>query len=182
MIDDNTWPPEQPTNFTPLLLVHYQGQRTPEQVRAMAELTCTGDIGKVVSVTPIKQDMYSHEESQKVLGTSRASKDIEEILAPLEKSEQPFLILIEGAPGIGKSVFLKEIAFRWGKKQLLQNFELVLLVCLRDPSLQQVTSVDELLQLFYKRDKNTTEITSACSEYLSENGGKSLTLLLDGYE
>ena len=65
---------------------------------------------------------------------------------------------------------------------MLKNFELVLLVCLRDPSLQQIESVDELLQLFYKRHKNTTEITSACSEYLSKNDGKTLTLLLDGYD
>ena len=148
----------------------------------MAELTCTGNIGKVALVTPIKLDTCSHEASQKVLDTSRATKEIEEILAPLEESKEASFILIEGAPGIGKSVLLKEIAFRWGTQQLLQNFELVLLVCLRDPSLQQIESVDDLLQLFYKRHKNTTEITSACSEYLSKNDGKSLTLLLDGYD
>ena len=50
MVDDDTWPPEQPKSFTPLLLVHYQGNRTLEQVKAMAELTYNGDIGKVASV------------------------------------------------------------------------------------------------------------------------------------
>ena len=179
MIDSNVWPPEQPTSFTPLLFIHHQGHRTPDQVKVMAELTCTGDIDKV---TPIRQDSYGYEESQKVLDMGRATKEIEEILDPLEKSKEASFILIEGAPGIGKSVLLKEIAFRWGRQQLLKNFELVLLVCLRDPSLQQIESVDELLQLFYKRHKNTTEITSACSEYLSENDGKTLTLLLDGYD
>ena len=182
MVDDSVWPPEQPTSFTPLLLIHHQGHHTPEQVKAMAELTYTGNIGKVALVPPIKQDTYSHEESQKVLDTSRATKEIEEILAPLEESKEASFVLIEGAPGIGKSVLLKEIAFRWGTRQLLQNFELVLLVCLRDPSLQQIESVDDLLQLFYKRHKNATEITGACSEYLSKNDGKSLTLLLDGYD
>ena len=184
MIDDNTWPPEQPTSFIPLLLIHHQGHRTPEQVKAMAELTCTGDIGKVALVTSDCSAVKGtgHEKFCKVFDMSRATKEIEEILAPLEKRKEASFILIEGAPGIGKSVLLKEIAFRWGRQQLLQNFELVLLVCLRDPSLQQIESVDELLQLFYKRHKNTTEITSACSEYLSENDGKTLTLLLDGYD
>ena len=170
MVDDNTWPPEQPTNFTPLLLIYYRGLRTPEEVTAMAELMCTG---KVASVT---QHICSRE------GTRRLTKNIKEVLASLEESEQPFFVLIEGAPGIGKTVLLKEIAFKWGKKQLLQNFELVLLICLRDPSLQQIESVDDLLRLFYKRDKNAKEIVTICSESLSKNGGKNIVLLLDGYD
>ena len=103
-------------------------------------------------------------------------------MAPLENSKEPCFVLIEGAPGIGKSVLLKEIAYRWGKTELLHNFELVLLVCLHDPSLQKIKSVDDLLQLFYKGHNNATEIVFACSEYLSKNGGKSLVLLLDGYD
>ena len=163
MVDDDTWPPEQPTSFTPLLLIHHQGHRTPMQVTAMAELMHAGDI-------------------QKMLNTSKATKEIEEILSPLEKSEEAFFVLIEGAPGIGKTILLKEIAYRWGNKQLLQKFELVLLICFRDPSLQQIKSVSNLLQLFYKGDDNATKVVSACSEYLSKCGGKNITLLLDGYD
>ena len=165
MVDDNTWPPKQPTSFTPLLLIHCKDSCTPEQVKTMAKLMCTGDIDKY----------------EKLLDTSKATKEIKEILAPLEKSEGSF-ILIEGAPGIGKSVLLKEISYRWANKQLLQKFDLVLLVCLRDPSLQQVDSVDDLLQLFCQGDKNATQIVSACAQNLFANGGKTLTLLLDGYD
>ena len=151
----------------------------------MAEMMSAGDIGKVVMVTggepPIKHDkLNSHDKFHKMLDTSKTTKEIEEILVPLDK-ESAF-ILIEGAPGIGKSMLLKEIAYRWGKKQLLQNFELVLLVCLRDTSLQQIKCVDDLLQLFCTGDKNPTQIVSACAQYLFTNGGKTLTLLLDGYD
>ena len=185
MVDDDTWPPEQPTSFTPLLLVHYQGNRTLEQVTAMAELTYTGDIGKVASVTSkssaVKHDKRGgHEKLHKMFNTSKATKEIIEILAPLEN--KPAFILIEGAPGIGKSVLLKEISYRWAIKELLQKFELVLLVSLRDPSLQQIESVDDLLHLFYKREKNSMEVVDACSKYLSRNGGENLALLLDGYD
>ena len=96
--------------------------------------------------------------------------------------QKAFLVLIEGAPGIGKSVLLKEIAYRWANKILLQKFELLLLVPLRDPSLQQVKYVGNLLQLFYQGDDNAAEIVHACSEYLSKNGGENVTLLLDGYD
>ena len=186
MVDDNTWPPVQPKTFTPLLLIHHQDNYSiPEQVTAMAELMSSGDIDKVALVSGDQHatELNSGEmhKFQKELDTSRATKKIEEILAPLEKNKESF-ILIEGAPGIGKSVLLKEIAYKWGDKQLLQNFELVLLVCLRDPSLQQIESVDDLLQLFYTGDKNVPEIVNACSECLSKNGGKSLILLLDGYD
>ena len=90
--------------------------------------------------------------------------------------------MIEGAPEIGKSVLLSEISYQWANKELLQNFELVLLICLRDSSLQQVVSVDDLLRLFCKGDKNATQIVSACAQYFFANGGKTLTLLLDGYD
>ena len=187
MVDDDTWPPEQPTNFTPLLLIHHQGHHTPEQVTAMAELMRTGDIGKVTLVTDNqpavrRAKLDSHERFHKMLDTSKATKEIEEILAPLEKSKESAFILIEGPPGIGKSVLLKEIAYRWGDKQLLQKFKLVLLVCLRDPSLEQIKSVDDLLQLFCMGEKNATEIVRVCAQHLFANGGRSLTLLLDGYD
>ena len=179
MNDDDLWPPEQPANFTPLLLVHYEGHhvRTPEQVNAMAKLMYTGNIGKATLVSDVSADSH-----KAVLDTGIATKEIKEILAPLEKEEGSSFILIEGPPGIGKSVLLKEIAYRWGKKQLLERCELVLLVCLRNPFLEKIKSVSDLLQLFYKGEDNTKEVVSACSKYLSKNGGKTVALLLDGYD
>ena len=73
-----------------------------------------------------------------MLDTSKVTKEIAEILAPLETSDNPQFILIEGAPGIGKTLLLREISYRWGKHQILQKFKLVLLVCLRDPAVQQM--------------------------------------------
>ena len=178
MVNDSTWPLEQPTSFTPLLLIHYKGSRTPKQVIAMAKIMSTGDVGKVASITGGQSSM----KSEKLLDTSTTTKEIKEILAQLEKSKKSVFILIEGAPGIGKSVLLKEISYRWANKEILQKFELVLLICLRDPSLQQVQSVDDLLQLFCIGDRNATQIVSACAQYLFANGGKTLTLLLDGYD
>ena len=186
MVDDNTWPPEQPTSFTPLLIIHRQGNRTKEEVTAMAELMYSGNISEVAMPTgesTVKHDTIGgHEKFHKMSDTSRATKEIEEILAPLEKGKESAFILIEGVPGIGKTVLLKEIAYKWANKELLQNFEFVLLVYLRDPSLQRIKSVDDLLQLFCKGDKNATQIVTACAQYLFDNGGKTLTLLLDGYD
>ena len=205
IVDDKTWPPQQPTSFTPLLLIHRQDHHTPDEATAMAGLMCTGKAAAIIpdyynnrshydcEWSAVKHDQSAvqkaklttdyHKNFHGVLDASRTTKEIKEILAPLEKmGSTSCFILIEGAPGIGKSVLLKEIACRWGKKQLLLKFELVLLVCLRDPSLQEVKSVDDLLQLFCMGDRNSNEIVSACSQHFFANGGESLILLLDGYD
>ena len=77
---------------------------------------------------------------------------------------------------------LKEVVYRWGKQEILQKFKLVLLVCLHDPAVQQMSLIDDLLQSFCKWLRRSSEIASACSDYLSENNGEDLALLLDGYD
>ena len=153
----------------------------------MAKFVERGHIDKVVSVTktdalPKRPKVDSHQPLQEVLDTSKVTKEVAEILAPLETSDDPQFILIEGAPGIGKSLLLKHIAYRWGIQEILQKFKLVLLVCLRNPTVQQMSLLDDLLQSFCRRDRRATETASACSDYLSENNGEDLALLFDGYD
>ena len=153
----------------------------------MAKFVEQGHIDKVVSVTNTdtllkRPKVDSHQPLQEVLDTSKVTKEVAEILAPLETSDDPQFILIEGAPGIGKSLLLKHIACRWGIQEILQKFKLVLLVCLRDPAVQQMSLIDDLLQSFCRRDRRATEIVSTCSDYLSENDGEDLALLFDGYD
>jgi len=57
----------------------------------------------------------------------KVTKEMMEILALLEEWEKSQFIMIEGAPGIGKSVLLREITYRWGKKQLLLFYFLMAL-------------------------------------------------------
>ena len=66
---------------------------------------------------------------------------------------------------------------------MLKTFKLVLLVSLRDPAVQQVLLVKDLLHLFCNRgDTRDAEIATACSDYLVQNGGKDLALLFDGFD
>ena len=153
----------------------------------MAEFVERGHIDKVVSVTktdtlPKRPKLDSHQPLQEVLNTSKVTKEVAEILAPLETSDDPQFILIEGAPGIGKSLLLKHIAYRWSIQEILQKFKLVLLLCLRDPAVQQMSFIDDLLQSYCKRDKDANEVASVCRKYLVNNNGEDLALLFDGYD
>ena len=131
---------------------------------------------------PLLQELDIHESLQEVLDTSRVTLEVAEFLAQLETNIDPQFILIEGAPGIGKSLLLKEIAYRWGVKQILNKFKLVLLICLRDPVVHQMSVINDLLQLFCRRDRRANEIATACSDYLLANNGKDLAFLFDGYD
>ena len=187
--DEETWPPDQPKNFTPLVLIHHQGQYTMKQATAVAQLIQTGDVDEITSLASNRSvpkhhpKLDSHEPLQEVLDSSTVTKELAEILAPLEQSKDPQFILIEGAPGIGKSILLKELAYRWGNKQLLKTFKLVLLISLRNPTVQQATLIKDLLQLFCNRgDTRATQIATTCSDYLVQNGGRDLAFLFDGFD
>jgi len=178
-VDDDTWPPDQPKNFTPLVLIQYKGHHNLQQAMAITKLTQTGHIASLASNLPVAED---NQLLQEVLHNSTVTKEIKQILAPLEMNHEPPFILIEGPPGIGKSVLLKEIAYQWSDEQILKTFTFVLLICLRDPIMQQATSIHDLLLLYSKGHKNAPQIADACNDYFFENGGKDIMFLFDGYD
>ena len=186
-IDEDTWPPDQPKEYTPLLLIQYQELLTKDQDSEMAKLIQTGDTESVVSGQLASKHYHKldgHEKLQNVLHKSNCTKEVAEILTPLEISDGQKFVLIEGAPGIGKSVLLKHIAFQWGKKVLLTMYKILLLVCLRDPNIWKITSVCDLLLFYCKGDSNekATDISTSCSDYLLANGSKDVAFLFDGYD
>ena len=176
-VDKDTWPPGQSLNFTPLLLVHHEGQQRMDQAIEVAKLVHKGDVTSLATKQSVHAKLNSHAPH-----VSKVTKEVMDILAPLEGWEEPQFVMIEGAPGIGKSVLLREIAYRWGKQQLLQTFTLLLLICLRDPIVQQATSISDLLLSFCKGDRRAKEIAAMCSDYLFENNGKHLLFLFDGFD
>ena len=169
-VDKDAWPPGQPKTFTPLVLIQHQGHRNLKQSTAIAKFVEQGHIDKVVTgdnaVPKHHHKLDSHQPLQEVLDTSKVTKEVAEILAPLETNNDHQFILIEGAPGIGRSSLLKEIAHQWAIEQILQKFKLVLLVCLRDPAVQRMSLIDDLFQSFCRRDRRATEIVSVCSDYI----------------
>jgi len=109
---------------------------------------------------------------------SRVTKSITSIF---DSPDQKF-ILIEGAPGIGKTILVKEIAYHWANKNVLQRKK-VFLLFVRDPSLHSVSSVEELilylnLECDYLNDK---EIKDATDE-LRKSMGLNIVFLIDGFD
>ena len=176
-VDENSWPPEQPKDFTPVVLIHYRDNhdttKSPHIIYPAGERFCN------LYAMGNREASYVHETE---LENSAVTKDIRKILDPLTKNDGPQIILIEGAPGIGKSVLLREIAYRWANLQVLHKFKLLLLVSLRDPVIQKMSTLEELCHYFCNYGMKDTEIISMCVKYFFKNGGKNLIFLLDGYD
>ena len=64
--------------------------------------------------------------------------ELENILKNIEEERK--VILIDGAPGSGKSTLTVHICQRWSRGELFQEFTIVILVQLRDPACLLYTS------------------------------------------
>ena len=85
---------------------------------------------------------------------------------------QPKKVLMEGAPGCGKSTLSFHICRQWADELLFQEYKLVVLIRLRDLFVQNVKSVDDLLQ------KTVGEV----AEEIKTSKGKSVLFVLDGWD
>ena len=116
--------------------------------------------------------------------TSKTTKDLQEVFSQLEEqpsdSQHQRSILVEGSPGIGKSILLKHVAYLWANGELLTNTHFLFLLHLRDPSVRQLDSLQSLVRHFYLDcDEHTCSDLTSC---VRKDGGKSVTILLDGYD
>ena len=88
------------------------------------------------------------------------------------------MLLIEGAPGIGKTVLSKEIAFQWASNELLKSIKVLLLVFLRTFHSRNINSVERFLQHIFKNSKFAKDV----GDHLIKSNGKDLAIIFDGYD
>ena len=106
---------------------------------------------------------------------SKRATDIGQI-AQLPDNSQPKCILVEGAPGVGKSTFAWKLCRKWGKGKLLKQYQLVVLLRLRDKSVRAAKNISDLFRY------HDPQIRQAAVEEIQRTGGKSVLLLFEGYD
>ena len=113
---------------------------------------------------------------------SRITKNISDIFSAdptVGTNIPPRTILIEGAPGIGKTVLAEEAAYKWANGELFKNKKFFLLFYMRDDYIQSVESLSDLLDKYANQDK---EMVSQINQHINRNGGEDVVFLLDGYD
>ena len=109
----------------------------------------------------------------------KAPIDIKDILKPnsLYGTQYPVTqLLIEGAPGIGKSTFAWEVCQKWGHHQLFNEYSLVVLLKFRDKGVQEAKTVSDLF--YYPHPKLQCDIV----QDIVLSGGHGLLLILEGFD
>ena len=97
-------------------------------------------------------------------------------LGVMGDSSRPQVVLIEGAPGVGKTTFAWHQCWQWAEGRLLQDYSIVLLLPLRDNNIRQISSLPGLFR--HSRGQVREEV----SRRVAESGGKGCLIWLEAWD
>ena len=179
------WSPNQPKYYVNLAVVCYQGSRTQGEVifRSQHHQHIAYEIDKKSSLlcASSQQSKFSNkfQVTQEIIDLFKINPCVGETESNVNSGHLPRSILIEGAPGIGKTILLKEIAYRWANGTILDNARILFLIYLRDFRFQSVTTVNELLQYF---DCLVEKEIPSVAKRLKQSNGEGVVFLIDGLD
>ena len=148
------WPPPPSTKIFNLAMIKKERVERGRIDEEFVRLTITGKVDDILhKKVPVKlEQIFKLDEMQRKV------------------------ILIEGAPGSGKSTLSWDICQRWGAGKLFQEYEAVVLVQIRDPEVQKACGIAELLPA---QDRSMAE--SIAAEIVACRGRKVL-FVIDGWD
>ena len=156
-LPDGDWPPSLGRQYTRLALI--------EQERELpgAELVAT------------MERNYIHGNIDNIVKRKKAIQ-LPEIFLPPEDGGQQLKILMDGAPGVGKSTLSRKVCKDWASGELLQQYHLVLLLALRQASIREANSIEDLIKT------DSPDLQQQVVHHIQETSGEHLLLIMDGYD
>ena len=176
---EGIWQLLHPKHFDNALLIHHLegcGEKVISNVAALMREGLADCTNRLPSSGSVETESDS----------SIRSHNIADAFKPLEKRDgttvTPEVIIISGAPGMGKTTLCKEMAYQWAKGQFLDNNCLVFFIYLQDPETQKICDLQSFIHYFYNFDKAAVEFSKQCADFLIERDNKDITMLLVGYD
>ena len=99
---------------------------------------------------------------------------LEEIFTKIEGERK--VILIDGAPGSGKTSLTVHVCQRWSRGELFEEFTVVILVQLRDPAVQSAKCITDLLPC------RNREMAEEVARAITASDGRGVLWVLDGFD
>ena len=149
-----TWPPSPSEKFINLAVINREEVSTKELHEFMLATLNKG-------VDTILQ--------------TKAPVEIEQLM-DTKPGKKQHCVLVEGVPGVGKTTLSWEICKRWAEGNLFMQFSLILLLRLRDETVQNAETVKDLV--LYPFDDHLEAIT----QHLKYTGGTNTLILLEGLD
>ena len=148
------WPPPPTQKVFNLAMIMKERIQRPALDEELVRLTLRGNVDDVVArKTSVKlQDIFEH-----------------------DRGKQGF-VLVEGAPGAGKSTLAWHICQKWECGESFQEFRVVIFVQLRDPTIQEAKSLVDLLPA--ENEKMASDVVAQ----LSVCRGQGILFVVDSWD
>ena len=154
---DHQWPPSSTGRVFNLAMIKEE-RLCGGKIDCFVRMTITGKIDDIL-----------HAKSRIELG---------EIFKEAKEMGKRKVILMEGAPGCGKSTLSIFISQQWGDGKLFQEFEAVILVRLRDPAVQSARNIADL----FPSNDDSVAATRQTLEKMNANCFQNVLFILDGWD
>ena len=91
-------------------------------------------------------------------------------------TELQLRMLIDGAPGVGKTTLSRKVSKMWALGEILDRFWLVLLLHLRESAVSKAKSIDDF---FYHEDP---DVQQSVAKFVKEKSGDGVLIIFDGFD
>ena len=167
-IPDEDWPPSIGRHESNLVMIEH-GRDTLPGAKEAEEMQRDYVGGKVDSIAERKKEIRY--------------EDIFEFKSTADNSEEEatydskhFRMLIDGAPGVGKTTLCRKFCKDWGAGKILKQFSIVWLLNLREEKIAKAKSLDDLFQ-HYDED-----LLREVVQHIKKTGGEGNLLVCDGFD
>ena len=159
VLPDEDWPPSIGRHESNLVLIEHERDTLPgaKEAEAMLRDYVGGNVDKIRDK---KKEIKYNEMFSFLKG----------------KSNTKFRMLIDGAPGIGKTTLCRKFCKDWGSEAILQKFSVVWLLNLREERIAKAKAINDLFQHY------NTKVQRELLQHIEETGGEGQLLVCDGFE